>query len=163
MFEGQIEKTNASKSAESESKVELQQRYINDGIVEEVQESTYSKIDNLLENEKKKNKNEVWNKLDKTVKIQKLHIFAEKYGKDNNLPIKEVKNLKQYFNDSLNKNKIQKTKDVVYDREKGIVNAVHGLMFNSHTHNFTIRNMDSKHVSTVKLTSKRLEEMKEKK
>ena len=160
MFESKEE---TESKTNDEAKVDIQQRYINDGIVEEVQETAYSKIDNLLEIEKKKNKNEVWNKLDKTVKLQKLHIYAEKYGKDNNLPMKEIKQLKQYFNDSLNKNKIQKAKDVVYDREKGVVQIVHGLSFNNQTKNFTIRNVDSKHVSTVKLTSKRLEEIKENK
>ena len=40
-------------------------------------------IDKILENEKQTNKNDNWNKLDKTMKIQKLHSFAEKYRKDN--------------------------------------------------------------------------------
>jgi hypothetical protein len=35
-------------------------------------------IDKLLEMEKQHNKNEQWNKLDKTVKLQKLHHYAEK-------------------------------------------------------------------------------------
>ena len=41
-------------------------------------------IDQLLELEKQHNKTEQWNKLDKTVKIQKLHQYAEKYGKEHN-------------------------------------------------------------------------------
>jgi hypothetical protein len=61
-------------------------------------ESSYLAIDNILENEKITNKNEAWNKLDKTVKIQKLHIFSEKYGKEHNIPIKEIKHLKLFFN-----------------------------------------------------------------
>jgi hypothetical protein len=68
-------------------------------------ESSYFTIDNILENEKITNKNETWNKLDKTVKIQKLHIFSEKYRKEHNIPIKEIKNLKMFFNESLDKNK----------------------------------------------------------
>ena len=40
-------------------------------------ETTYSELDSLLETEKQQNKSDTWNKLDKTVKIQKLHIFAE--------------------------------------------------------------------------------------
>ena len=32
-----------------------------------------------------------WNKLDNSNKIQVLHIFAEKYGKEKKFPIKEIK------------------------------------------------------------------------
>jgi hypothetical protein len=116
-------------------------------------------IDSMLENEKQKNKSDSWNKLDKTVKIQKLHAFAEKYGRDNGYPAKEVKNLKVFFVDCLNKSKLQKTKDVVYDKETGEITAIPALFFNSITHNFTLRIMDSKRVSTLKsLTPKRITE-----
>ena len=77
-------------------------------------ETTYTDIDKLLETEKQQNKADAWNKLDKTVKIQKLHIFAEKYGKDNTLPVKDIKALKHFFSESLEKKKLKKTKDVFY-------------------------------------------------
>ena len=116
-------------------------------------------IDSILENEKQKNKSDSWNKLDKTVKIQKLHAFAEKYGKDNASPVKEVKNLKTFFVDCLNKAKLQKTKDVVYDKESGEIMSIPALFFNSITHNFTLKIIDSKRVSTLKsLTPKRITE-----
>ena len=88
-------------------------------------ETSYTDLDQLLEQEKQHNKSDSWNKLDKTVKIQKLHIFAEKYGKENTLPVKDVKALKHFFTDSLEKNKLQKTKDVVYDKEKALFNLSH--------------------------------------
>jgi len=116
-------------------------------------------IDSILENEKQKNKSDSWNKLDKTVKIQKLHAFAEKHGRENGYPVKEVKNLKVFFVDCLNKAKLQKTKDVVYDKETGEITAIPALFFNSITHNFTLKIMDSKRVSTLKsLTPKRITE-----
>lgn len=116
-------------------------------------------IDSILENEKQKNKSDSWNKLDKTVKIQKLHAFAEKHGRDNGYPAKEVKNLKAFFVDCLNKAKLQKTKDVVYEKETGEITAIPALFFNSITHNFTLKIMDSKRVSTLKsLTPKRITE-----
>ena len=117
----------------------------------------YNAIDKLLENEKLKNKNEAWNKLDKTIKIQKLHIFAEKYGKDNALPMKDIKLLKTFFIDCLEKNKLQKTKDVNYDKEKREILSVPALFFNNTNHNFTLKSLDSKRVSTLKsLTPKRV-------
>ena len=120
---------------------------------------TYNAIDEILENEKQKNKSDPWNKLDKTVKIQKLHAFAEKYGKDNGLPVKEIKSLKQFFIGCLEKQKLQKTKDVVYDKEKKELISIPSLHFNADTHNFTLKNMDVKRVSTIKsLTPKRISE-----
>jgi hypothetical protein len=118
-----------------------------------------SNIDALLENEKQKNKSDSWNKLDKTVKTQKLHAFAEKYGKDNGYPAKEVKNMKMFFVDCLNKSKLQKTKEVIYDKESGEITAIPALYFNSSNHNFSLKIIDSKRVSTLKsLTPKRISE-----
>jgi len=120
-------------------------------------ETSYSQLDSLLETEKQQNKSDTWNKLDKTVKIQKLHIFAEKYGKDNTLPVKDIKTLKHFFSEALNKNKLQKTKDVVYDKEKGIIQSIPALFFNVGNRAFTLKNLDVKRVSTLKsLTPKRI-------
>jgi len=113
-------------------------------------ETTYNDIDQLLETEKQKNKADSWNKLDKTVKIQKLHIFSEKYGKDNTLPVKDVKALKYFFSESLEKNKLQKTKDVIYDKEKGVVQSIPALFFNIQNRAFTLKQLDAKRVSTLK-------------
>lgn len=125
----------------------------------ETAETTYNSIDTILESEKIHNKSDSWNKLDKTVKIQKLHMFAEKYGKDNTLPMKEIKNLKMFFNDSLDKNKLQKTKDVAYDKDNGVIQSIPALFFNISNRAFTLKNLDAKHVSTIKsLTPKRISE-----
>jgi hypothetical protein len=123
----------------------------------ETEAASFSALDTLLENEKQQNKKDAWNKIDKTVKIQKLHEFAERYGKDNSLPTKDIKNLKLFFIDSLDKAKLQKTKDVIYEKEKGIITSIPALFFNSTNRMFTLRNMDAKRVSTLKsLTPKKL-------
>jgi hypothetical protein len=119
-------------------------------------ESDYAAIEEMLEQEKAKNKTEAWNKLDKTQKIQKLHAFAEKYGKEHSLPVKETKNLKAFFIDSLDKGKLQKTKDVNYNKESREILGIPALHFNSDSKAFTLRNLDAKRVSTLKsLTPKR--------
>jgi hypothetical protein len=115
-----------------------------------------NKLDLLLEKEKMSNKSEQWNKIDKTVKTQLLHSFAEKYGNDNKLPAKEIKNLKLFFSESLNKGKLQKNKDVSYSRDNQQILSIPSLFFNSEKKNFTLRIMDNKRVSTLKsLTPKR--------
>jgi hypothetical protein len=124
--------------------------------VESAQDLNYNAIDKLLENEKNQNKTESWNKLDKTVKIQKLHAFAEKYGKDHAIPIKDIKTLKAFFVDCLEKGKLQKTKDVIYDRDSREITSIPALYFNVTNRAFTLKIMDAKRVSTLKsLTPKR--------
>jgi hypothetical protein len=135
-----------------ESDVSLNTRPVNEEI-------TYQTIETMLEKEKQHNKTETWNKLDKTIKIQKLHQFAEKYGKDNSLPAKDTKSLKAFFIDCLEKNKLQKTKDVTYDKERREITAIPALHFNQINRNFTLKIMDAKRVSTLKsLTPKRVTE-----
>ena len=126
----------------------------NNGTTDNVDIST---MDILLEKEKLHNKGENWNKLDRTAKMQKLHIFSEKYGKEHNLPVKEIKQLKTFFNESLDKSKLQKAKDVVYNKDTKEIVSVPSLYFNVSSHNFSLKIMDAKRVSTIKsLTPKRI-------
>ena len=103
----------------------------------------------FLDNEKIQNRKDTWNKLDRTTKLQKLHRFAETYGKEKALPMKEIKILKQFFKTSIEKRKLQKTKEVIYDKEGGIIKSIPGLMYNNTSNQYTLRNMDKK-VSTLK-------------
>jgi hypothetical protein len=113
-------------------------------------ETNLSVLEDLLETEKQNNKLEAWNKLDKTSRVQKLHAFAEKYGREHGLPVKEIKNLKVFFTLSLDKGKLNRAKDVVYDRELREVKSVPALHFNNDSKAFTLRNLDEKRVSTLK-------------
>jgi hypothetical protein len=115
-----------------------------------------NKLDSLLEKEKQNQKCEQWNKIDKTVKTQILHSYAEKYGQTNKLPTKEIKKLKLFFSESLNKGKLQKNKDLVYNRETQQIQSIPALFFNTEKNNFTLRITDSKRISTLKsLTPKK--------
>ena len=126
---------------------------------EQQEETNFQILNQLLETEKITNKADTWNKLDKTVKIQKLHAFSEKYGKDNSLPVKDVKGLKLFFNECMEKGKMQKAKDVVYNKDTGIITSIPSLFFNVSNRAFTLKITDSKRVSTIKsLTPKRMTE-----
>ena len=115
-----------------------------------------SELDALLEKEKIRNKGEVWLKLDKTIRKQKLEEYAEKYGKEHSMSSKDLKLLKTFFNNCLEKNKLNKSKDVVYNKEERVILSIPALHFNQITKNFTLRILDTKRVSTLKsLTPKR--------
>ena len=61
-----------------------------------------------------------------------------------------------FFKDCLEKNKLQKTKDVVYDKELHSITSIPALLFNVNSRAFTLKIMDLKRVSTIKsLTPKR--------
>ena len=114
-------------------------------------ETNLSTLEDMLETEKQNNKLAAWNKLDKTSRVQKLHAFAEKYGREHGLPVKEIKNLKVFFTGALDKGRLNRAKDVVYDRELREVKSVPALHFNNDSRAFTLRNLeDAKRVSTLK-------------
>jgi hypothetical protein len=120
-------------------------------------------VDQLLEQEKRFNKTEQWNKLNKTSKIQKLHAFSERYGLKHKLSARDVVQLKHYFSTVLD-TRLNKTKDVVYDKSTQEVTDVPGLFQNPTTKSFTIRVDTSKRPSTLKsLTPKRITEKNKKK
>jgi len=163
------EKTEASNETNSDANPDIKKdtydptskykNILNTQQITETEQSNYQSIDDLLEKEKQHNKTEIWIKLDKTIKIQKLHQYAEKYGKDNSLPVKDVKTLKLFFVSCLEKNKLNKTKDVTYNKESGEISAIPSLHFNQVGRNFTLKITDVKRVSTLKsLTPKRLTE-----
>lgn len=116
-------------------------------------------VDKMLEQEKKTNKTAPWNRLDKQEKIQKLNKYAEEYGKTLALTITETNALKQLFLQSLERNKLTKTKEVVCGKETRDIQSIPGLHFNAATRTFLLKNIDAKRVSTIKsLTPKRITE-----
>jgi len=143
--------TNANKEEQPEEQKD------NKTVKEEKIENTLDSIDNMLDRERQKNKTDNWIKLDKTAKLQRLHTFAESYGKQHSMPSKDVKLLKNFFKDCLDKNKLSKSKDIVYNKEEMKIISIPSLHFNQLNHNFTLKITDTKRVSTLKsLTPKRV-------
>ena len=112
-------------------------------------ETNLLNLDIFLENEKNNNINEPWSKLDKTIKMKKLLVYAENYKQENSLNDAEYNEMLVFFKDCLNKKKIQRVKDVIYDKTTGIVKDIPGLLHNKVKNHFTIKNLD-KRVSTLK-------------
>jgi len=131
-------------------------KYKNIGIPWNTRKNTTS-LDNLeamLETERFENNNENWNKLSKTIKIQKLLVYAEKYKEENNLSTNDYQNLIIFFKDCLDKKKLQKIKDVDYNRETGEIDNISTLIYNKTNNHFTLKNTHKK-VSTLKSLDKK--------
>ncbi len=111
--------------------------------------SDLANLDKFLENEKITNSNEPWSKLDKTAKIKKLTLFADNYKILNNLTCTEYDQLIAFFRDCLDKKKLQRVKDVNYNKETGEIKDIPALFYNKPSNHFTLKNLE-KRVSTLK-------------
>lgn len=111
-------------------------------------------IDKFLEDEKISNTKSTWNKLNKIDKINKLYLYADEYGKENNHSVGEIKELKKYLKLSLDRKKLQNLKEVSYDKENGVINKLINLNYNKNTKKFTLRNNEKK-TSTIKNLQKK--------
>ena len=108
-----------------------------------------SNLEKFLEDEKNNNKNEPWCKLDKTLKTTKLLVFVQEYIKKNELSEEEEALMIQFLKDCLNRKKLQRVKDVLFDKTNGTIKDIPGLMYTKTTKHFTLKNVD-KRVSTLK-------------
>lgn len=106
-------------------------------------------LDKFLENEKNTNSCEPWSKLDKTTKIKKFTIFAENYRTENNLSDEEFDKLMVFLKDCLDRKRLQKVKDVIYDKTTGEIKNIPALFHNKPINHFTLKNTE-KHISTTR-------------
>ena len=106
-------------------------------------------LERYLENEKNENENEPWCKLNKTNKIKKFIEFANIYKVENKLDNDENQNLIDFLKECLNTKKLQRVKDVVYDKTSGNIKEIPALNFIKLTKRFTLKNLE-KRVSTLK-------------
>lgn len=106
-------------------------------------------LDKFLEDEKKTNVLDSWSNLDKTLKMKKLVAYAEVYKLDNSLNEEEHDRMLKFLKDSLDHKKLQRVKDIVYDKTTGVIKSIPALAYNKTTSHFTLKNVD-KRVSTLK-------------
>jgi hypothetical protein len=114
-------------------------------------------VDEILSQETFQNKSETWSKLNRSIKVQLLHNFAERYGKDQKYGVKEIKSLKRFLTESLDAKRFTKMKDINYDKEQKEVVGVPGLFIHPTNRVFTLRANERQ--STLKsLTPRRITE-----
>jgi len=118
-------------------------------IAETKSSNSISNLDKFLENEKHNNSNEPWCKMSKADKIRKLNDYAELYKSKFNLEEEEYNNLTHFFKDSIDRKKLHRVKDVLYDKNTGIIKDIPGLSYVKTSKHFTLKNVD-KRVSTLK-------------
>jgi len=108
-----------------------------------------SNLDKFLENEKNNNINEPWCKLNKTIKTKKIQDFIDIYKIENELSEDETNSLTSFLNECLDRKKLQRVKDVIYDKELGVIKQIPALCYIKANKHFTLKNID-KRISTLK-------------
>lgn len=129
----------------------------------EMKYTNIANINNLIDNkkiptkhtltsilDKKENiQNEPWCKLNKTNKLHKLQKYVEEYKGKHFTTTEEEELLVLFLKDCLDKKKLQRIKDVTYDKSNGIIKDIPGLIYIKSKKHFTLKNND-KRVSTLK-------------
>lgn len=107
-------------------------------------------LDKYLEDTTASNNAGRWNRLDKTIKLQKMSEFADLYAAENKYTDEDKASLMAYLRDCLDKKKLIRVKDVDYDNEEDRLIAIPGLQYNKTSKKHTIKNADSKRMSVLK-------------
>ena len=106
-------------------------------------------LDKFLEEECELSKKEHWLKLHKPDKLIKLKKYGDVLIEKYNLNDNEVEYMYHFFTTCIDLKKINKIKDIEYDKENGLINNIPIILFNEKNRSFHIKKCD-KHVSTVK-------------
>lgn len=117
--------------------------------IQSSKEPDVTNIESFLEKEKTMNKKQHWSKLSKLTKKNKILDYCIEYSKKHNLNEKEITELKTFLLKSLDRKKLQRVKDVIYDVENQVIINIPTLTINKQTNRYTLKNLDKK-VSTLK-------------
>ena len=130
--------------------------------IQSSKEPDVTNIESFLEKEKTMNKKQHWSKLSKLTKKNKIMDYCAEYSKKNNLNENEILELKAFLLKSLDRKKLQRVKDVIYDIENQIIINIPTLTINKQTNKYTLKNLDKK-VSTLKSLAPRKNKNRKKK
>jgi len=145
--------TNAKPNANVNDKInrnEIKYKNIanNSNLVDTKKKTTKHTLNSILD-KKEDIQNEPWCKLNKTNKLVKLQKYVEEYKSKNDISEEEEELLVIFLKDCLDKKKLQRIKDVTYDKANGIIKDIPGLFYIKAKKHFTLKNND-KRVSTLK-------------
>jgi hypothetical protein len=117
--------------------------------IQSTKEPRVTNIESFLEKEKTISKSQHWSKLSKLTKKNKLIQYCDNYSQKNNYTEDETKELVDFLLKALDRKKLQRVKDVIYDVETQSIINIPALSINKTTKKYTIKSLDKK-VSTLK-------------
>ena len=112
-------------------------------------------LGDYLKKESEENKKKSWSKLGKASKMKKLSIFIHHYITKHNLSKRDKQELRRYLLICLERKKLHRVKDVIYDMEQGTIKSIPGLSFDKIKQKFTLKRVDKKKSTLRDLAPKR--------
>jgi len=98
-----------------------------------------SNLDIILDEESEQNKKEAWNKLDKSIKMNKINDYIKMLTIKHKLTNAEIKTLREFLSANIDKKNLLKNKDVIYTKEVGKLENIPNLHFNNTTRKFSLK------------------------
>jgi hypothetical protein len=108
-------------------------------------------INNFLNIDIENNKKGIWSKLTKTEKIKKIKQYInEKLKLEYNLTDEEIVYTIKVFTIMIDRKKLSKNNELIYNQENGFIEQIGGLTFNIETRKFNINEDMAKKSKTKK-------------
>ena len=132
----------------------------------ETLQSNINDLDELMKLQSMKSLNKPWSKLDKLSKLKRIYAYVESIQELHSLNDDEVKGLKKYLKQCFERKKLQRVKDVTYDKSVGTILDIPGLVINKAlARKFTLKQVDKKgstlkNLTKIKKRTKQLKRMK---
>ena len=111
-------------------------------------------LDAFLDKEKEVNKQLPWTKLDKSLKLRKISNYVRKYAQEHDLDKSVSQELGYYLKDCLERRKLQRQKDIEYDKITGSIKLIPNLVYNKHNGTFLLKSIEKKQGITKGLAPK---------
>lgn len=127
------------------------------------QVGTIQNIEDFLEKEKQLESMLPWGKLNKNKKYQKISEYIEIFSKTNNISDKNKTELLATVKIALNRKKLQRVKDVVYNKETGIIKNISALEYDKENNIVTLKTTERKQSTLKSLAPKKIDGKKLKK
>jgi|UniRef100_A0A6C0D1S2 hypothetical protein len=107
--------------------------------IEPTMDTNEEKINMFLSMDMEKNKKGVWSKLSKTEKVKKIKNYIKTtLLKEHNLTEGEIITANKFFSLLMDRKKLSKNNELMYNQENGLIESIEGLTFNTETRKFTI-------------------------
>ncbi len=125
---------------------------------------TADKLDDFLNKDIEQNRKNVWTKLSKTEKCKRIKEYIDnKLTVKYQLDINDKNAALKFFNLLLERKKLSKSNELVYNKEEHFIEQISGLIFNPVTRKFSITNeiKPNKTIKKVKSTKEIIKDAKE--
>ena len=108
---------------------------------------SYEQINELLQDEINNCDKKPWNKLEKSVKLNKLYAYADRHCNEHGMNQIQCAVLKSFLKGCLDKKRLDSGKEIQFNKDKQIVENIPRLNYSNKR--FTLKKLDKNDASTL--------------